>query len=377
MVKKLTGLAALTLLLSACSTTSTTANNTLDPALTKNPRDLAMFTAENKQCYDRSTESYSFVIDAHNHFRPFGGHAIPMHELDDYFRRLGVLFVNVYGIGQTLPVDSSCDYYLDCPDTLVIPSIKNDFRNASNYMEFPPDGLHLTLSMSFPNLAEPQWIKPQMLQLNQEYPDKFKWMGEVNLVKQALFQNGHKATPIEAIPRWADFMAKLREDKMPVAIHSDLGNDNEGENYKYLPLMDKVLELYPDNKIIWVHMGLSAELKAADPVKHIAVMKERLDKYPNLMLDISWRVIYDNYFIKPEIRAQYVDFFNAYSTRILPGTDFVASRKKDFLVYAQEVEVTSRINLYLDDNAFRNIALGENYFRLMGMDKYQAPQICR
>ncbi|WDE00807.1 amidohydrolase family protein [Thalassomonas actiniarum] len=377
MVKKLTGLAALTLLLSACSTSSTTAGNAIDPALTKSPRDLAMFTAENKQCYDRSTESYSFVIDAHNHFRPFGGHAIPMHELDDYFRRLGVLFVNVYGIGQTLPVDSSCDYYLDCPDTLVIPSIKNDFRNASNYMEFPPDGLHLTLSMSFPNLAEPQWIKPQMLQLNQEYPDKFKWMGEVNLVKQALFQNGHQATPIEAIPKWADFMAKLREDKMPVAIHSDLGNDNEGENYKYLPLMDKVLELYPDNKIIWVHMGLSAELKAADPVKHIAVMKERLDKYPNLMLDISWRVIYDNYFIKPEIRALYVDFFNGYSTRILPGTDFVASRKKDFLVYAQEVEVTSRINLYLDDNAFRNIALGENYFRLMGMDKYQAPQICR
>lgn len=377
MVKKLTGLAALTLLLSACSTTSSTANNSIDPAIAKSPRDLAMFTAENKQCYDRSTESYSFVVDAHNHFRPFGGHAIPMYELDDYFRRLGVLFVNVYGIGQTLPVDSSCDYYLDCPDTLVIPSIKNDFRNASNYMEFPPDGLHLTLSMSFPNLAQPQYVKPQMEQLNQEYPDKFKWMGEVNLVKQALFQNGHKATPIEAIPKWADFMAKLRQDDMPVAIHSDLGNDNAGENYKYLPLMDKVLELYPDNKIIWVHMGLSAELKKADPAQHIAVMKARLDKYPNLMLDISWRVIYDNYFINPEIRALYVDFFNAYSTRILPGTDFVASRKKDFLVYAQEVEVTSRINLYLDDNAFRNIALGENYFRLMGLDKYQAPQVCR
>ena len=45
-------------------------------------------------------------------------------------------------------------------------------------------------------------------------------------------------------------------------------------------------------------------------------------------------------------------------------------------LHAEEVEVTSRINRYLDENAFRDIALGENYFRLMGMDKYLAPQIC-
>ena len=378
MIKKITGLIALTLVLNGCTTSK--ANVQIDPAITKSPRDLAMFTANNQQCYDRGTQSYSFVVDAHNHFRPFGGHAIPMHELDDYFRRLGVLFVNVYGIGQTLPVDSSCEYYLDCPKTKVVPSIKNDFRNASNYMEFIPDGVHLTLSMSFPNLAEPQWVKPQMQQLNQEYPDKFKLMGEVNLVKQALFKNGHKATPLAAITQWSDFMKTLRTDNMPIAIHSDLGNDKDKvkdkDNYKYQYLMDEVLRLYPDNHIVWVHMGLSNELKKANPVQHIALMKGYLDAYPKLMLDISWRVIYDNYFIKPDIRALYVDFFNEYSTRILPGTDFVASRKKDFLIYAQEVEVNSRINLYLDDNAFRNIALGENYFRLMGLKQYHAPKIC-
>jgi len=31
------------------------------------------------------------------------------------------------------------------------------------------------------------------------------------------------------------------------------------------------------------------------------------------------------------------------------------------------IVIASRINRYLDDNAFRNIALGENYFRLMGL----------
>ena len=41
----------------------------------------------------------------------------------------------------------------------------------------------------------------------------------------------------------------------------------------------------------------------------------------------------------------------------------------------EEVEATSRINQYLDDNAFRKIALGENYFRLLSLE-YHAPTVC-
>ena len=44
-------------------------------------------------------------------------------------------------------------------------------------------------------------------------------------------------------------------------------------------------------------------------------------------------------------------------------------------VYRTELEVTSRINRYLTDAAFRNIALGENYFRLLGL-AYEAPPVC-
>ena len=68
-------------------------------------------------------------------------------------------------------------------------------------------------------------------------------------------------------------------------------------------------------------------------------------------------------------------FLNHYSERILPGTDFVAARTKQFEVYREELDVTSRINQYLDDIAFRNIALGGNYFRVLGLP-YHAPQIC-
>ncbi|WP_255348718.1 hypothetical protein [Novosphingobium sp. AP12] len=40
------------------------------------------------------------------------------------------------------------------------------------------------------------------------------------------------------------------------------------------------------------------------------------------------------------------------------------------------MEVTSRVNRALNDTAFRNIALGENYFRLMNLN-YTAPPICK
>ena len=100
-----------------------------------------------------------------------------------------------------------------------------------------------------------------------------------------------------------------------------------------------------------------------------------MERYPNLMVDISWRVIDDNVFSDPALRDRYIPFLNAYSDRILPGTDFVASANKNFDIYRTELDVTSRILAHLDDAAFRNIALGENYFRLMGLE-YVAPEIC-
>lgn len=348
-----------------------------------NKRYLDMFKTGYESCYDRNKMPYTSVVDAHNHFRPFGGNAIPMQEMETYLQQLGVLFVNVYGIGQTLPIDSGCEYYLDCQDTPVIPSIRNDFRNASNYLEFKPKGLHITLSMSFPDLAKPKEIVPQIKLLDREYPKQFKWMGEVNLVKQALFNNQVTPTPKNKIADWKAFMTLLRTRDIPIAIHSDLGN-NENPT-QYLTWMEEVLKQYPDNKIIWVHMGLSKELSNIDPVKHIKILSELLDQNPKLMLDLSWRVLWDYYFKFQSKRDLYVAFFNQYSTRILPGTDFVALDNKSFYTYAEEVEVNGRINKFLDDNAFRNIALGQNYFNLLNLKytsnnktlNYIAPQICK
>ena len=324
-------------------------------------------------CYDRARQPYTAVVDTHLHFRPFGGPAVPFEEVVDYLEATGVLFANVYGIGQMLPASSSCTYYLDCPGTPVIPTLRNDFVNAANYLTKTPPGMHLTLSMTFPDLARPESVLEGIEVLDAEYPGLFRWMGEVNLVKQAQFDNDHEPVPAAAIAAWTPFMDLLRERNIPLAIHSDLGNDEEPT--RYVPLMEEVLRLYPDNAIVWMHMGLSRELTTMDAAQHVELLTTMLERHPNLLLDVSWRVLDDAYFSHPEARAAYIPLLNGYSERILPGTDFLASRDKDLEVYRTELDVTSRIFAYLDDEAFRNIALGENYFRLLELD-YTAPEIC-
>ena len=334
---------------------------------------LDAFQGEGAACYDRASQPYTAVVDSHLHFRPFGGPALPFDEVVQYLENTGVRFANVYGIGQMLPVNSDCTYYLDCIGTLVSPTMKNDFVNAMNFLASGSDEVHLTMSMTFPDLEEPDSVLVGMRLLDDEFPGVFGWMGEVNLVKQALFGNFHAVVPLATIPRWAPFMTVLRFRGMPLAIHSDLGND--ADPTQYLPWIEEVLRLYPHNKIVWMHLGLSRELVAIDPDTHIGILESLLDRYPNLMVDISWRVIDDNVFSDPELRDRYIPFLNAYSDRVLPGTDFVASANKNFDIYRTELDVTSRILDHLDDAAFRNIALGENYFRLMGLD-YVAPEIC-
>lgn len=334
---------------------------------------LDAFQGEDAACYNRASQPYTAVVDSHLHFRPFGGPALPFDEVVQYLENTGVLFANVYGIGQMLPVNSDCTYYLDCVGTLVSPTMKNDFVNAMNFVLNGSDAVHLTMSMTFPDLEKPDSVLVGMRLLDQEFPGVFSWMGEVNLVKQALFGNFHAVVPLATIPRWAPFMAVLRFRGIPLAIHSDLGNDLDPT--QYLPWIEEVLRLYPHNKIVWMHLGLSRELVAIDPDTHIGILESLLDRYPNLMVDISWRVIDDNVFSDPGLRDRYIPFLNAYSDRILPGTDFVASANKNFDIYRAELDVTSRILAHLDDAAFRNIALGENYFRLMGLD-YVAPEIC-
>ena len=60
--------------------------------------------AENEICWDRSPEEDSFfsIIDAHNHFYPFGGPAVPFNDYFQWMEDAGILFSTMFGIGQLI-----------------------------------------------------------------------------------------------------------------------------------------------------------------------------------------------------------------------------------------------------------------------------------
>lgn len=336
-------------------------------------RSLASFAKSNasQECYNRATEPYTAVVDAHFHPRPFGGQAIRPAQLFEFFDKTGVRFVNYFGIGQFLDLRSGCTYYLDCPGTSALPSIKNDVVNGQEVKAYPHDNVNIVLSMTFMDLQNPQGIVDIIALYDREFPGMFKWAGELNVVKQALFSNKHEPATIENIDAWAPFMKVLRERGIPVTFHSDLGDDANPTKYVYL--MKHILKTYPDNKIVWAHMGLSKELQRMDPAKHVQIMREALASSDNLMLDISWDVLFNAYH---EFGPVFVALINEYPDRFLPGSDFVAAGNKPFEQYQKEQEVTSRVNKSLNDEAFRKVALGENYFRLLNLG-YTAPPVCQ
>lgn len=335
---------------------------------------LKHFTKKNNRwCYDRKTRPQLAVVDSHLHLRPFGGKPIPFPDLLKLLQKSGILFVAGYGIGQRLPTTSDCTYYLDCPGTKVTPSIKNDMYNAQAVLDNAQRGIVVGISMTFPDLAKPKSIPPSIDFLQEEYPGMFQWMGEVNLVKQALFKNGHVAVPKTALPKWKPFMKMLRQQNTPIAIHSDLGNNHN--NWKYLPLFLQVLKLYPKNKIIWMHLGLSKQLTNINAERHCRLLNHLFEVYPNLYADISWRVLYDTMFREKVKEHPYITLINTWPRRFIPGTDFIAAEHETQKTYQKELQATSAIFKDVNDNAFRRIALGQNYFELAKLN-YSAPSIC-
>ncbi|CAE7355147.1 DSK1 [Symbiodinium sp. CCMP2592] len=355
---------------------------------------LKDFTEHSTTCYDRVATDEWPVVDAHLHARPFGGPPVPFDQLIERLRRAGILFANLYGIGQRLPISSNCTYYLDCPGTPIRPSLKNDFFNAQSILDnydtlsSNPLGPVLTPSISFFDLhADAADNLKKLKLLQQEFPGMFRWAGEINVVKQALWKND-QGLPVDvsSIKSWKPLMDELQRQDIPMALHSDLGNQSSG--LMFLNLMDEILKLYPKNKIVWVHMaGLSKQL---DPKlaliqlpllapltiqHHVQLIEDRLDKHPNLFIDLSWDVLYDEIYDNASEERRYVDLLNAYPTRFLSGTDHVAAASKPEAAYRDELAKTSVIYRELTDEAFRNIALGGTYFRLAHLP-YRPPPIC-
>ena len=139
--------------------------------------ELADFVAPHAGCHNRAGSPQTAVVDTHIHFRPFGGPAHAFGDVVSFMERTGVRFANVYGIGQMLPLDSPCTYYLDCPGVPVTPTLKNDFANVLSLLANPPENAHLTLSMTFFDLERPDQVLEGIALLDEEFPGLFRWAG--------------------------------------------------------------------------------------------------------------------------------------------------------------------------------------------------------
>ena len=90
--------------------------------------------------------------------------------------------------------------------------------------------------------------------------------------------------------------------------------------------------------------------------------------------------------------AIYLELFHAHPDRFLTGTDFVSSLgppddfpglingkgcMKDKKNHARQVTDTSSINMFLNDEAFRQIVLGGNYFKINRLEEtFAPPPVC-
>lgn len=225
-----------------------------------NRRTLSRFTLGNQDnsiCWDRDNPEDGFmsVVDAHNHFIPFGGPGVPFDMYLDWMMEHGILFSTMFGIGQLLKKarasDPDCCYYLHCPtlDYRVVPDPTNDRINANNYNTLYrnnstlTDAIHLTVSATCMNLQDTTLNTRFLDSLTNEFPGVFKWAGEINVFKHALAGNGFFENPRVTVDRidngdYDHFFRRMEVAQWPVNLHCDLGCDN----YDYIPLV-------PPNKL--------------------------------------------------------------------------------------------------------------------------------
>jgi len=198
---------------------------------------------DNQQCWERhGVDGFYSPVDAHNHFRPFGGPPVPWDEYIGWMKEHGILFSTMLGIGQQLIArnegDPACCYYLHCAtyDYPVVPHPKNDEDNAEDFnnlykgQELEKE-MHLTLSFTSPNLQQPENNTRIMGHLQSKYPGDFKWAGEINVYKHALaangfFENGDRVTEAFLNSGKLDSLFSQIEDLgWPITLHCDLGCD--------------------------------------------------------------------------------------------------------------------------------------------------------
>ena len=108
------------------------------------------------------------------------------------------------------------------------------------------------------------------------------------------------------------------QKNLPVHIHQNSTSISHHDRFEYLHELTEVLKEFPNTKFIWAHCGTSRRVTHKNYAKMI---KELLDSYQNLYVDIAW-IVYDDIIctdLTP--KKSWLDIINKYSDRVMIGSD--------------------------------------------------------
>ncbi len=213
--------------------------------------------------------------------------------------------------------------------------------NQDMWDMLPPDraihmlkeaGIERALVGSTPTLGteklyrqDPQLVVPIMMPYK-DYRHRFYWFKDPELIDYLreqlarvpyvgfgefhIFGDDMDSQPV------AQMIALAREKQLVLQPHTDLVG------------MGILLNKADDLVVIWAHGGFDVP---------IATLKSLLDRYPKLMIDLSFRegLLIDN----QQLTEEWHEFLNAYSTRFLTGMDtYKTTRWADLPVLADRAK---------------------------------------
>lgn len=108
---------------------------------------------------------------------------------------------------------------------------------------------------------------------------------------------------------------------LPILLHQNATSEWEHETDKqFIHELTEVLDNFPDTKIIWAHCGAS---RRTNLTHYTGILKDLLEKYPQMSMDISW-VVYDDVICEnEEPKPRWIELFERYPDRFYIGSDLL------------------------------------------------------
>ena len=197
----------------------------------------------------------------------------------------------------------------------------------------------------------------QVKRLIQTYPGMWQGIGEIFAHHDYISYMTSGEIPRANSPAYDMLYKFAAKYDMPVVIHTNITSGSNPEPILMWELMDAV-EKNPKTKFVWAHVGISNDMYIPNLQNIIA---EKLEKYPNLHVDLSW-VVWE-YQVDPhgKLDKAWIPVIERYPDRFTIGTDIVGHfmpldkykgeiRKYDVLLNVLNPETAKKV---AHDNFFK------------------------